>query len=205
MTLTEELEIARINHSKANTKNSTRFNSDYTFIYKKFLCTTLNIGYSLLAYTNNYKIPLTNFGYDISIEKWDNRRKTYGWAGRMNDDCEDGELTAKYIDSKESRKIILKFVYKNIQHYLTNKRPPILVRGAMTPEKEKLKRYWDIDAIILRMGYEKLIFTYEEATNFTDFFSSFRKDSQFWIYVKDDFIKKELLESFQCNLLTKAA
>lgn len=201
MTLTEELEIARINHSEASTKNSTRFDSYYNFIYKRFLCATLNITYKPLAYTNNYKIPLTNFGYGLSIEKWDNRKKIYNWV----EETEDGRTTAKYIDSKESRNIILKFVYKNIQHYLTNKRPPILVRGAMTPEKEKLKRYWDIDEIILRMGYEKFIFTYEEATNFTDFFSPFPKDSQFWIYVKDDFIKKDLLESFQYNLLTKAA
>lgn len=75
MNLTHNLQIARI---RKIFSHSILYDVDieHTFIYKNY-CATLETNFNQVACTQNYYLPIINFGYSLSLGVWDNRRKLY--------------------------------------------------------------------------------------------------------------------------------
>lgn len=149
MQLTKELSLHRIN---GNSHNIIEKEYEYMFRYKNFLA-ELTVALEIKAYTKELMLPVMNFGYGLTINKWNPREQYFASVFEHNDN--DGRSTRRYIDNREDRRIIFGFVKKRLRHYLNSTKPPILIRGPLSLECIKLPRYQEIDALLLDFGYIK--------------------------------------------------
>lgn len=190
MRLTDNLSLSRVDY---NSYNIIEKRCDYRFRYKDILA-ELTVALGIKAYTKELSMPVMNFGYEVALEKWDNRDQGFCWIPEH--DPADGKSTKRYIDDPVSRNIIFRFVKKRLVLFLKKQKPSIIVRGPLSQQQSALSRYRQIDYLLLSMGYVK---KEEVCKNHKSLYESYAKreqkeDGVFWFYFKSKAIEDSINE-----------
>jgi len=156
----------------------------YTFVYKEYQI-ELNTEFKIIGYTKEDNIAMVNFGYVVDIEKWSNKHQRYCYINDL--DKENGKSTKKYLDSKDAREILLKFVERFIKNYLKKVSPAIIKRGALSEIKLNLPRYKRFDKLFCK-NYTKKEFDIDKYNSLYKICGNYKKDENktIWVYAKKE-------------------
>ncbi|OHE15889.1 MAG: hypothetical protein A2540_09500 [Sulfurimonas sp. RIFOXYD2_FULL_37_8] len=171
---------------------------DYTIkyiFYANDYRVELEIQFSIIDYTLCYRLPIINFGYDVHIEEFSKKNGRYVSVDDYDD--EDGRFSVKYITNKQDRKILLKIVQKNLEHYVKRVNPPLIIRGPLGNFKQHSARYLKNGEIIINAGYQQIVASYNEVPDISTK-KSFKDtvSELFYIYAKDEFAKEEVIKNY---------
>jgi hypothetical protein len=164
----------------------------FCFRYKNYKV-ELIVSFSSRGITKEDNLPIINFGYGVTIQKWSN--KAQDW--QLLDDVDElnGKSTKKYFDSKEAREIVLRFVERAIQKYLKKNHPAIIIRGALSEIKLNLPRYKRLDKIFSQY-YTKKEFDINRYDSLYHLCINYKKDENkvIWAYCKKEWYFDQLNE-----------
>ena len=156
----------------------------YHFRYREFKI-TLRIAFEVVGYTSGKNMAIVNFGYEVEIERWSERKQRFYYIEGI--DGQDGRSTKKYLDSKEARALMMRFVERNIARYLRRVSPAIVIRGALSKIETGLPRYRRLDKPFFECGYHKKVFAIDESDTLYRICVGEKReeDSMIWVYCKD--------------------
>ena len=165
---------------------------DYNFLYKKIYQIELHINFKHIGFTKEDNIAIINFGYSLDVEKFSHRSLRFEYLDDV--DNENGKSTKKYFNSKKAREIVLKIIEKNIDKYLKQVSPAIIIRGALSEIKLNLPRYKRFDKIFLNHNYLKQEFDVDQYQFLYKITSNYKKDKNktIWAYAKKRWYFKNL-------------
>jgi len=158
LTLLKDFKIVSIDNDDYKKTKLEKF-KNYLFMYKKHKI-ELSVSFSVLGFTKKDNIAILNFGYSVNVLEWVQEKNDY--EDQLLNLIPDSSRTKEYIDSKEARELIVRFVEKSVDEYLKKVSPAIVIRGALTEEQINLQRYKRLDTFFLKYGYQKKIFTVSE-------------------------------------------
>ena len=166
------------NHSKIENKTT------YTFRYKNYKV-ELSPSFQIIGHTQEDNIAIINFGYIVDIEKWSDQKQYFTYIRGL--DTQNGSSTKKYLDSPEARELILRFLEKYINKYLSTIGPAIVIRGALSDIKTKLPRYARMDKLFLANGYKKRELDISKADSLYQItMTKDEADKVIWVYCKKE-------------------
>jgi len=191
--LAKDFYITSIEHncyrSKKNLPYTLEKEYNYIFRYKEYRV-NLTIQLDRIGYTRDDNITIFNFGYLVNIKKWSNKEQRFEWIDDLDE--EDGSSTKKYLDSKEARAIILKFIHKFIDKHLKYTKPAIIIRGGMSEIKTNLPRYKALDTEFFKHNYIKKIFNIDKTNSLSKIAIIKDKDKELWVYCKKEWYFEQL-------------
>jgi hypothetical protein len=191
MKLNNILSIKRIESRRRRPSDTYR---NLIFGYKEYNL-NLHVGFDITSFTLDM-IPISNFGYGLDISKFNNRTDSFNY---LDIDDSDGKSTKKYFDDKESRSIVNKFIHKSIYKDIRDFKFPLLVRGPLSTFKQNSQRYLDIDDIIFKFGYNKVIIKASEMNNHLPCKHAMKDidTDVYWFYTKNNIERYELCNLFE--------
>jgi hypothetical protein len=192
LTLSKDFQIVSIEKSHDSLKRLEQ-SKIYTFLNNnKQLKIKLEIEYSIIGYTKKTNSAIINFGYTVDIEKYNKKKIRWEY---LYIDNESGKDTKEYFSDKMARSLIVKFIKRNMTQYIKRIEPYILFRGAFNEIKPTLKRYKDIDNIIIENGYLKKELLVKENDKLYKKSYNLNVDNVImWLYSKDKKVLKEIKE-----------
>ncbi len=167
----------------------------YDFRYKEFLI-YLKISFEIIGYTKEDNIAIINFGYEVDIKRWLDRKQRFFYIADL--DSINGKSTKKYLDSKDARELILRFIERTLAKYLKTVSPAIMIRGALNDIKTDLPRYKKFDILFFKFGYNKKEFDIKKYNSLYQIsFDQQDDDKVFWVYCKNKNHFKQLKNVFK--------
>ena len=154
----------------------------YKFMYKNYQI-ALNIRFYIDEYTKDSNIPIIIFTYTVYIKKWSNKYQDFYYIHDMDFSC--GKSTKRYLDSREARELILRFVEKRVDKYLNLVSPSIFIRSLSSEKQIILPRYKRLDKQFFKNGYFKKEFYVDTSESFYDIVDE-KSDEVIWVYSKDE-------------------
>lgn len=192
MRLNENFHVKRISKPVRHSIKDTY--TEYKFEYKD-INVQLDVGFDLEATTGN-GFPVYNFGYGLDIY----RNDAEGYTNLIGFGAgDDGRRTKRYFDCKESRGIVSKFVRKSIDRDINTFKFPIFVRGPLTVFKQNSPRYIELDTIINKYGYKKIVIPVRDMNNYLPHSRAIEDESKdvYWFYILNHV---DVKRSDLCNL-----
>ena len=178
--------------------NSSKLEQEYTynFRYKEFQV-ELTTMFTIIGHTKKDNIAIINFGYSVDIERWSDKKQRFWYISDMN--LEDGRVTKRYLDSQEARELILRFVEKRVDSYLSSISPAIIVRGALSDIQVNLPRYKRLDSQFFKHSYHKKEFDIKNSDSLYAIAAGIKSDDDkvIWAYSKDKSHFKKLKDVFK--------
>ena len=164
---------------------------EYTFRYKEYTL-DLNINFGLAGHTKEDNIAIINFGYNLDIEKWSNKKQRFQYIADV--DSANGKSTKKYFDNIEAREIVLRFVEKCIDKYIKKYNPAIIVRGALSNIKINLPRYKRLDKKFFKYNYIKNVYSIDSSKSLYKICANNddTDNKEIWVYCKKEWYFKQL-------------
>ena len=197
LTLAKDFYITSI-ESREYYRNESKLNKKYThyFRYKNFRI-TLSVSFDIIGYTAEENIAIVNFGYDVDVERWSNRKQRFDYIQDL--DSQNGKSTKKYFDSPEARDLILRFIERSIDKYLRTISPAIIIRGALSEISLNLPRYKRLDAPFFAYGYHKKAFDIKQSDALYKISAGEKgeEDKVIWVYCKKEAHFKQLDNVFK--------
>ena len=181
-----------------NRWNSSKLEQEYkyNFRYKEFQV-ELTTMFTIIGHTQKDNIAIINFGYAVGIERWSDKAQRFCYIDETEE--EDGRVTKRYLDSQEARELILRFIEKRVDSYLSNISPAIIVRGALSDIKVNLPRYKRLDAQLFKHDYHKKEFDIKQSDSLYKIAAGRKSDDDkvIWVYCKDERHFKKLEDVFK--------
>lgn len=166
----------------------------YEFRYKDYLL-SLDVSFEIVGYTREDNIAILNFGYLIDIEKWSNREQRFKWIVDLDSQC--GKSTKKYLDSKEAREIIFRFVERSIKKFIKFASPSIIINGTHNKIKANLPKYKRLDSCFLQYKYIKQKLNKLENKSLYEIIEKQDDDPVIWAYYKKEHYLVQLKDVFK--------
>ena len=182
--LAKDFYITKIDRDSGYGNSSLEKEQLYTFVYKKYKV-QLDMEFKIIGYTEEDNVAIINFGYIVDIKKWSNKDQNYNYIYDL--DNANGKSTKKYLDSKDAREILLKFIERFIESYLNKVSPAIILRGALSEIKLNLPRYKRFDNIFCK-HYTKKEFDIDKYDSLYKICGNYKEDKNktIWVYGKKE-------------------
>ena len=182
--LAKDFYITSINREYGYNKSSLEKMYLSTFIYKQYKI-ELDMEFKIIGYTKEDNIAIINFGYTVDIEEWSNKDQNYNSLYDLDE--ADGKSTKKYLDSKDAREILLRFVERFIENYINKVSPAIILRGALSEIKLNLPRYKRLDKFFCK-DYVKQEFDINKYNSLYKICGNYKADENktIWVYAKKE-------------------
>jgi len=197
LTLAKDFYITSIKNHEYY-RNKPRLNKEYKyyFRYKNFQI-TLSVSFDIIGYTAEENIAIVNFGYDVDVEQWSNRKQRFCYIPDL--DSQNGKSTKKYFDSPQARELILRFIERAIYKYLRTISPAIIIRSALSEISLNLPRYKRLDAPFFAYGYHKKTFDIKQSDALYKISAGEKgeEDKVIWVYCKKEPHFKQLDNVFK--------